>query len=239
MKDRILAEIRRTAAQNGGEPLGRDRFLAETGIKESDWLGKFWARWSDALAEAGFQPNQLNAALPEDQLLRSIADLVKDLGRFPVMSEVKLRSRTAPGFPSHNTFGRFGGKAALVERVRAWCIAQGDHETADLCSPAPGSAPSEVGETADAVASGYVYLFRHGTRREFKIGRTRNPLRREGEVDIELPLEVEPLHKIKTDDPAGVEAYWHRRFADKRLRGEWFALTSADVRAFRRWKRIF
>jgi hypothetical protein len=239
MKDHILAEIQRTAAQNGGEPLGRERFLAETGIKESDWLGKYWARWSDAIAEAGLQPNQLNAALPEDQLLRSIADLVKDLGRFPVMSEIKLKARTAPGFPSHNTFGRFGGKAALVEKVRAWCLAQGDEATADLCGPPPGHAVSDGSESAAAIAPGYVYLFRHGTRREFKIGRTRNPLRREGEVDIELPLEVEPLHKIETDDPAGVEAYWHRRFADKRLRGEWFALTPADVRAFRRWRKIF
>ena len=50
----ILAEIQRTASENGGDPLGRRRFESETGIKESDWYGKLWTKWSDALREAGF-----------------------------------------------------------------------------------------------------------------------------------------------------------------------------------------
>jgi hypothetical protein len=42
-KGHILSEIRRTAAANGGVPLGVRRFFAETGVKESDWHGRFWA----------------------------------------------------------------------------------------------------------------------------------------------------------------------------------------------------
>ncbi len=67
-KSQILDEIRRTTAVNGGKALGKGRFLAETGIKESDWHGKFWVRWGDALREAGFEPNRLNAAHSEDHL---------------------------------------------------------------------------------------------------------------------------------------------------------------------------
>jgi hypothetical protein len=35
--DYILDEIRRTAAENSGKPLGQNRFRSETGIKEKDW----------------------------------------------------------------------------------------------------------------------------------------------------------------------------------------------------------
>jgi hypothetical protein len=63
------------------------------------------------------------------------------------------------------------------------------------------------------------------------------PIAARREVRVELPEALEPVHYIETDDPAGVENYWHRRSADKRLRNEWFALTPEDVRAFKRWKR--
>jgi Meiotically up-regulated gene 113 len=111
-----------------------------------------------------------------------------------------------------------------------------------IIEPLSTNAASSVSTTetpcVDIVAAGYVYLVRHGTRREFKIGRTNNLLRREGEIGVELPLKVSPMHVIKTDDPAGVEAYWHRRFSKKRLNGEWFTLSAEDVRAFKRWKNI-
>ena len=86
---------------------------------------------------------------------------------------------------------------------------------------------------------GYVYLIKHGSRREYKIGKTFNPIRREGEISLQLPEKIEPIHYIKTDDPSGIEKYWHNRLADKRKEGEWFALTSVDVMAFKKWQRIY
>ena len=120
-KAHILAEIRRTAAGNAGVPLGREAFFQATGIKQTDWYGKHWTRWGDALMEAGFKPNQLQGEIPEDQLLAQFSALIRKLGHFPTSGEVRLEQRNTPSFPSHNTFARFGSRVQLARRVADYC----------------------------------------------------------------------------------------------------------------------
>ena len=50
----ILQEIKRTTKANGGTPLRKLQFESETGIKRYHWFGVYWARWSDAIREAGY-----------------------------------------------------------------------------------------------------------------------------------------------------------------------------------------
>jgi hypothetical protein len=237
-KEHILSEIRRTASANGGAPLGLERFFAETGIKSSDWHGKFWARWGDALKEAGFQPNQLNAARTTEDLLNNLAGLVRELGRFPVMGEIRLKARRDPKFPSHNAFGRFGGKRALAAQLEKYCRGRGEVDLAELCAAAAKTSDAEeaegVPEQTIPSELGYVYLMKAG--RFYKIGPTNALGRRERELVIQLPEAAKVVHSIKTDDPVGIEEYWHRRFQDRRKNGEWFELTAQDLAAFRRRK---
>lgn len=83
---------------------------------------------------------------------------------------------------------------------------------------------------------GAVYLFKHG--KYYKIGKTNDTVRRGNELKIQLPENLDLIHEIKTDDPSGIEAYWHRRFEAKRMNGEWFDLNSADIKAFKHWRKI-
>jgi hypothetical protein len=236
-KDHIVAEIRRTAVLNGGAPLGVERFRAATGINRSDWLGKLWARWGDALREAGFEPNQLQGPLTDDDLLTRLADFTRELGRLPVNSEIKLRARTDPAFPWHNTFARLGDKQGLALRLRQFCEERGELDVAALCSvaimPVNQAGSSRVAKGREAEL-GSVYLLRSG--RYHKIGRTNAVGRRGRELAIQLPEAAKMIHEIKTDDPAGIEDYWHKRFGDRRKNGEWFELTAEDVAAFKRRK---
>ena len=55
----ILQEIKRTTKANGGTPLRKIQFESETGIKRYDWFGVYWARWSDAIREAGYIQDHL------------------------------------------------------------------------------------------------------------------------------------------------------------------------------------
>lgn len=78
---------------------------------------------------------------------------------------------------------------------------------------------------------GFVYLLKSG--RYFKIGHSNDPGRRACKVRLQMPEKVTFVHEIETDDPRGIEAYWHRRFAERRQNGEWFVLDRSDIAAFR------
>ena len=68
----------------------------------------------------------------------------------------------------------------------------------------------------------------------YKLGRTNAAGRRLRELAIQLRGKPDTVHVIETDDPEGIEQYWHSRFETKRQGGEWFALTQDDVGAFKK-----
>jgi hypothetical protein len=233
----ILQEIRRIAQANDGVAPGSARFQSETGIKDTQWRGVYWAGWSEALREAGFAPNQYQQPFDKEELLEKYAKLARGLGQLPSQARLRLQAHRDPEFPSDSTFdNRFGPKAKLVEQLLDYCRSRSAYDDViHLCGNYLSSLQQARSRPASNVGEvGFVYLVKSG--RFYKIGKTNAAGRREYELDIQLPESVKTIHIIRTDDPGGIEAYWHKRFEAKRKKGEWFELTAEDVTAFKRRK---
>jgi len=238
-KEHILSEIKRTADENGGVPLGVDRFRETTGIRKEDWYGIFWTKWSDAQTEAGLEPNRFSLpAYDQAWMLDKIVEYIRDLGHFPTKPEFKIRRNNDPEFPNITTLrNRLGTKPQMIEKVLGYCATKDDFgDIINICLPLRGSleASKESSETAASEKIGHVYLLKHD--KVYKIGKSIDASRRYKDIKIQMPYQTEEIHTIETDDPSGIEAYWHNRFKDKRLEGEWFRLSADDVKAFKKRK---
>jgi hypothetical protein len=237
-RQQVLAEIKRLALQNGRPP-GRQAFENATGVKMSEWYPHIWLRWGDALAEAGYAPNSLQAKASDEELIEKYIALTRELGRLPLEGELRRKARQDSAFPSHSSFARFGGKQKLLETIAAHCRkVNGLADILSLCEGRENTLPPDpvARRVEPKIATEFVYLMKSGSH--YKIGRTNSVGRRCSELAIKIPVPPTTIHSIETDDPVGVEVYWHRRFADKRGQGEWFVLSPGDVKAFKRWRKI-
>lgn len=219
-RERILDEIRRCAEENAGVAVGKARFEKLTGITEAQWAGRYWVRWSDAVAEAGFAAGAMTIALPDDVLLDALVHLIRELGHYPVAAEFRMKRREDTRFPDHKVFRRFGNKPDLAARVIAHVV--DDPDAADvvaICEAVAAEKKPHVlaSESAEGTEAGQVYLVKSGTY--FKIGRSNSAGRRAYELAIQLPDRLEVVHVIDTDDAVGIERYWHQRFAERRANG--------------------
>lgn len=237
-REEIIRGVKEAARMNGGKALGQTRFTQLTGIQSQTWL-KYWSRFGDMVKEAGLEPNKLNAAYGDTYLLEKLICLSRELGKFPTANERRTKALNDPTFPSNSTFDRLGGKRQVALKIEKYCRERGNYnDVMEIVAPHL-SGPSTLEEAGEETTSfGFVYLVK-GHPGEYKIGRTNIVDRRLSELGVSASIEQQLIHEIKTDDPVGVELYWHNRFQEKRMRGEWFKLTSSDVRLFKRWKRIY
>lgn len=229
----IVSEIKRLADANGGVPVGRLRLETEAGIKAYHWK-KHWARYSDAVKEAGFSPNTLNEAYTDETLILHIVTVAREIGHFPTEGDLMVRRTNDSEFPSAKVFSRLGRKAETVAKVAAYCEAHDLQDVLAMCKAIPRRAVNGEDAKVDKSGDGHVYLIKSG--KFYKIGYSVHAGARERQLAIQLPEAASTVHVIVTDDPPGIESYWHRRFADKRKNGEWFDLAREDVAAFKRRK---
>lgn len=237
-KEQILEEIRKTTKENGGIPLGQVRFEKETGVKAYDWH-RFWARFSDAQKEAGFLPNTLQKKYDDEFVIQKMIGLIRKLGKFPTYGELRIEKNIDSEFPSSGSlFDTKERKGELAYRIFEWCREKKDYQDIlEFCVPIIEQSNKQKDIIGADTNIGEVYLFKSG--RYYKIGKTNDTVRRGSELKIQLPESLNLIHSIKTDDPSGIEAYWHKRFEAKRMNGEWFDLNLSDIKAFKRWRKIF
>jgi hypothetical protein len=236
-KHDIISEIIRTAKENGNKPLGKGRFLSETGIKESDWSGKHWTKWSDAVIEAGYKPNALIEAYDEDFLIEKLINLIRELGKFPTIAEIRIRKRIDNKIPGDKAFRNLGIQSKQINKVVEYCKRkEGMNDVIEICLPLlkveKEIVEDEIGVETEKIE--FVYLMKSG--KYYKIGRSNDAERRAYDIRLQMPDKLDLIHKIKTDDSIGIEEYWHKRFKDKRKNGEWFELSRQDIEIFKRRK---
>jgi hypothetical protein len=160
-RQHIINEIRRTAKLNGDVALGQKRFENETGISYYDWFGKHWARWGDAIREAGFEPNKLNERFDDLFLVQQLVQLTRRLGRVPVKGDLMLEAQTNPDFPSKNVFARLGSKSQRVTQVLSYCDAYAGFDDVALLWQQTPKSKSPITEVEDSTQQvGFVYMLK-------------------------------------------------------------------------------
>jgi hypothetical protein len=237
-KNDIIQAIRKTATENHGIALGMDKFFEQSGIKRTDWQGKYWTKWADAIIEAGFTPNQFSSpAYDLNWLLGQLAIYTRQLGHYPTQPELKIKNFNDKGFPTLTTIkNRLGNKSSALSQLINFCQSSESYaDVLEICNSEKKNLTNIDSENKPSDEKlGIVYLMKSG--KYYKIGKANHVGSRHYQIGIQLPERLSIVHEILTDDPFGIEQYWHNRFKDKRQNGEWFDLNIEDVSAFKRRK---
>lgn len=234
-KDAIIKRLQELATERGGH-VSFNLFVSETGIKDK-WLRRqeWWTGWNSLLSEIGLKTREFSVPrTPDSRIAEAVAEIIERDESWPTEDALVRERKRNPSFPSLGVISPLRKSGILAKLIVALGETSGQFSKASLI--AKKHLPSEI-DTIDVGSNervkGYVYMLRSG--RSYKIGKSTDPSRRYREVKLELPDETHQVHTIQTDDPTGIETYWHQRFATKRIRNtEFFTLDANDVQAFKR-----
>ncbi|MEX2306144.1 MAG: GIY-YIG nuclease family protein [Pirellulales bacterium] len=239
-REEIVAEIQKFVAANDGKIPGESTFVSATRIKQSVWKGRYWVRWTDAVREAGYDPNSMKRKIPDEEILACLAKFITELGYFPVLDEIKLHARKTSGSPAWATIQkRYGGMPETAAALLKFSRQTEDTVLENLCKArlereSLKPVPASSGQHNKVAKVGFVYLKYSPSLRLYKIGKANHPNKRGAGISLLLPEDLLPKHEIRTDCPFILEKYWGNRFRDKKKQGEWYDLNSSDVEAFKK-----
>jgi hypothetical protein len=234
-KSQLIRRILQLANESGGHVSFR-AFIEATGLSERSLRDQPWFQgWNALLEEAGLETRRFKVdRTPPSRIAEAVAELIARSGKWPTEDELRRERTQNTAFPSAGVTSpmrKSGELARLIVELGA--IQPAFSLAAAVAAKHQVQVPDAA--TLDEKIKGYVYMLR--SERSYKIGKSNDPSRRFREVRLELPDETIQVHAIPTDDPSGIETYWHQRFAAKRVRStEFFLLSADDVRAFKRRK---
>lgn len=244
-KEEIIKELQKYAKELGNKTPSEKNVYENTSIGIMD-RRKYWANYGELVQEAGLTPNTFDKTKYTDkQLFKFLIEVIREKKKWPTRGILEVKHHNNPSFPDYSTFTRkFGLTNAIAQAVLNHVKdRKGFEDIIGICNSIIEKS-EENDESISVNGIGYVYLLKSTLRNAtaYKIGRTKDIESRKAQ--LRQPSNVdELLHYIETDDPIGVEKYWHNRFEQKRLypqkpKDEWFKLTPSDVKVFKRWQRI-
>jgi len=234
--DQIIAQLKAAIDRNGGQPPSLRSFFQGTGLNQRDLVRAGWPTYGALLKSQGFQPGGMKRGYTDEEIFRPLAELALRLGHFPTQNEREVERHRNSAFPSTEAYIRRGRGALLEHALREWCEATNSFPDLVPSLKRAGAAVRASGP----VVKGYVYMLRDGSSgKRVKIGKESVEGARQAAAAtwIENP---KAIHRIATDDPEGIERYWHERFKKegKHVVREWFDLLPSDIAAFKAWKKI-
>jgi hypothetical protein len=239
-KEEIINEVRKWSEENGGRTPSEKIIREELKIPKWDWI-TYWTKVTDFQRDAGLTPHIFdNTKYTKSDLCNLFVKLIREIGKWPGRDQLDYKRRQDPKFPASVTFYKqLGLTGDLAQSILEYIKDKKDHEDiVSICRIIieKYKNKSESSENSD-IEKGYVYLgLQHG---DYKIGHTKDLNRRREDITLLGSEPIKWVHDIETDDMKGVEEYWHKRFESKLLRGEWYKLNPSDIKAFKRWKKIF
>ena len=211
-RDELLDEIRRVAGEIGRTP-GMGVFRDRTKITKHEWQEHF-VTWGEAVRSAGLSPNLLQQKTDVETFLLQLAQVTKKLGRMPTQVHWRHEQRQNPELCSKGTFETLlGNKDGRLRALRAWVEVHDEYrDVLPLIESeiTPNRRESRPGVSVRQMKTvkGVVYLKRFG-RTGYKIGKSANPESRYRQLSSGTLEPVKHVHEIATDDPDGIERYWH------------------------------
>src|SRR5690242_1691862 len=104
LRAQIVEQIRDIAAETGGAPPELRQFEKMSGIRRHRFIGSIWARWPDALQEAGLRPKGAKGRLRNEDMLVAFARLARSLGRVPTVNDVKVCRAEGGNLPCYKSY---------------------------------------------------------------------------------------------------------------------------------------